>query len=132
MQPVYYEEKMEKTLTVTIKVEKDKPTRIEFLEPESGDVDAITVDEEKSRELTSILIGEEILSWVSIIQDEMEDDLITEMEEYLKEYELLGVELTEEDVVNVANKIKSGMSKDAAIREVLSGIREILDEGLDE
>lgn len=46
-------------------------------------------------------------------------------------YELEGVELTEEDSERVLLLYANGTDYDDAIAEVLSGIRECLDEGLD-
>ena len=64
------------------------------------------------------------------------DNNLIEMDDLLvrvKEFELEGVEFTDEDV-SYANKLmsKDGMSKDDAVEQTLSGIRKVLDDGLDE
>lgn len=50
----------------------------------------------------------------------------------LDNYELGGVEITSDDVTNIASKIHAGDDINAAVDEYLTGIREILDAGLDE
>ena len=49
-----------------------------------------------------------------------------ELDEKKRQYELDGVEITQEDAVNVLNMMSNGMSKDKAIDEVLNGIYEVL------
>ena len=48
------------------------------------------------------------------------------LDEKKRQYELDGVEITQEDAVNVLNMMSNGMSKDKAIDEVLNGIYEVL------
>ena len=59
-------------------------------------------------------------------------DILDEMENEKRWYELKGVELTLLDAQNVLDYIDNGMTKEEAIDCVLTGIRECLDEGLDE
>lgn len=54
------------------------------------------------------------------------------IDENLRYFELEGVEITEEDIEFIEEKINSGKSIEDACDEVLSGIRECLDEGLDD
>ena len=55
-----------------------------------------------------------------------------ELDEKKRQYELDGVEITQEDAVNVLNMMSNGMSKDKAIDEVLNGIYEVISQGYDE
>ena len=50
----------------------------------------------------------------------------------LDDYELGGVEITQDDVTNIASKIHAGDDINTAVDEYLTGIREVLDAGLDE
>jgi len=69
---------------------------------------------------------------ISSPSKELRDDIETYIENNLKYFELDGVEITGEDVDLAAQKVKQGQSLEEACEEVLSGIRECLDEGLDE
>lgn len=55
-----------------------------------------------------------------------------ELDEKKRQYELDGVEITQEDAVNVLNMMSNGMSKDKAIDEVLNGIYEVISQGYDD
>ena len=48
-----------------------------------------------------------------------------------KEFELEGVEFTDEDVDFANGLAKKGISEEEAIAQTLDGIREVLDEGLE-
>lgn len=54
------------------------------------------------------------------------------MENNLKYFELEGVEITEDDFDFAEEKIKQGKSIEDACDEVLRGIRECLDDGLED
>lgn len=54
------------------------------------------------------------------------------IEENLKHFELAGVEITEEDIDWAEEKIGQGKSIEDACDELLNGIRECLDEGLED
>ena len=54
------------------------------------------------------------------------------MENNLKYFELEGVEITEDDFDFVEEKVKQGKSIEDACDEVLRGIRECLDDGLED
>ena len=54
------------------------------------------------------------------------------MEENLKYFELLGVEITEDDFNFAEEKVRQGKSIEDACDEVLRGIRECLDDGLED
>lgn len=54
------------------------------------------------------------------------------IEENLKYFELAGVEITEEDIDWAEGKIVQGKSIEDACDELLNGIRECLDEGLED
>ena len=54
------------------------------------------------------------------------------MEDNLKYFNLEGVKLMEEDFELAEEKVEDGMSIEDACDEVLSGIRECLDEGLED
>ena len=49
-----------------------------------------------------------------------------ELDEKKRQYELDGVEITQEDATTVLNMMSKGLSKDKAIDEVLNGIYEVL------
>ena len=49
-----------------------------------------------------------------------------ELDEKKRQYELDGVEITQEDAITVLNIMSNGLSKDEAIDEVLNGIYEVL------
>ena len=55
-----------------------------------------------------------------------------ELDEKKRQYELDGVEITQEDATTVLNMMSNGMSKDKAIDEVLNGIYEVISQGYDE
>lgn len=55
------------------------------------------------------------------------EDILYELEDMKCEYELDGVELTPEDAMMVITELECGKTKDQAIDDVLSGIRETLD-----
>lgn len=55
-----------------------------------------------------------------------------ELDEKKRQYELAGVEITQEDATTVLNMMSNGMSKDKAIDEVLNGIYEVISQGYDE
>ena len=54
------------------------------------------------------------------------------LDEKKRQYELDGVEITQEDAVNVLNIMSNGLSKDDAIDEVLNGIYEVISQGYDD
>lgn len=54
------------------------------------------------------------------------------MENNLKYFELEGVEITEDDFDFAEEKVKQGKSIEDACDEVLRGIRECLDDGLED
>ena len=60
----------------------------------------------------------------------MNKDIKIYIENNLKYFELEGVEITDEDVDLVEQKIKQGKSLEESCDSVLIGIRECLDEGL--
>ena len=49
-----------------------------------------------------------------------------ELDEKKHQYELDGVEITQEDAITVLNIMSNGLSKDEAIDEVLNGICDVL------
>ena len=49
-----------------------------------------------------------------------------ELDEKKRQYELDGVEITQEDATTVLNMMSNGLSKDKAIDEVLNGIYEVI------
>ena len=55
-----------------------------------------------------------------------------ELDEKKRQYELDGVEITQEDAITVLNIMSNGLSKDEAIDEVLNGIYEVLSQGYDD
>lgn len=63
-------------------------------------------------------------------------DLMEKIQNYMennaKAFELEGVEFAEEDYEFVENKMKTGMTMQDACDECLQGIRDCLDEGLDD
>lgn len=62
----------------------------------------------------------------------MREKIETYIEENLKYFELEGVEITEYDIDFAEEKVKQGKSIEDACDEVLKGIRECLDEGLED
>jgi len=59
----------------------------------------------------------------------MYDELIKELEENKEAFDLVGVEITEEDASYAWDYILEGYSREEAIRKVLQGIRECVSEG---
>ena len=55
-----------------------------------------------------------------------------ELDEKKRQYELDGVEITQEDATTVLNMMCNGMSKDKAIDEVLNGIYEVISQAYDD
>ena len=55
-----------------------------------------------------------------------------ELDEKKRQYELDGVEITQEDAITVLNIMSNDLSKDDAIDEVLNGIYEVLSQGYDD
>ena len=55
-----------------------------------------------------------------------------ELDEKKRQYELDGVEITQEDAITVLNIMSNGLSKDDAIDEALNGIYEVLSQGYDD
>ena len=55
-----------------------------------------------------------------------------ELDEKKRQYELAGVEITQEDATTVLNMMSNGMSKDNAIDVVLNGIYEVISQGYDD
>lgn len=51
--------------------------------------------------------------------------------DHLKEYELGGVEITDDDVAMVQSQMEMGRPMEDACRDVLHAIRQVLDDGLD-
>ena len=49
-----------------------------------------------------------------------------ELDEKKRQYELDGVEITQEDAITVLNIMSNGLSKDEAIGEVLNDICDVL------
>ena len=49
-----------------------------------------------------------------------------ELDEKKRQYELDGVEITQEDAITVLNIMSNGLSKDEAIDEVLNDICDVL------
>lgn len=62
----------------------------------------------------------------------MREKIESYMENNLKYFELEGVEITEYDIYFAEEKVKQGKSIEAACDEVLRGIRECLDDGLED
>lgn len=60
----------------------------------------------------------------------MNEDIKIYIENNLKYFELEGVEITNEDIELVKQKINQGKNLEEACDSVLIGIRECLDEGL--
>lgn len=60
----------------------------------------------------------------------MREKIKSYMDSNLKCFELEGVEITEEDIDFVEEKVRRGKRVEDACNEVLNGIRECLDEGL--
>ena len=56
----------------------------------------------------------------------------SELDEKKRQYELDGVEITQEDAITVLNIMSNGLSKDEAIDEVLNGIYEVISQGYDD
>ena len=54
-----------------------------------------------------------------------------ELDEKKRQYELDGVEITQEDATTVLNMMSNGLSKDKSIDEVLNGIYEVISQGYD-
>lgn len=50
---------------------------------------------------------------------------------HAKEYQLEGVEITEEDAISVVSLVDENNTPEDAVSIVLSGIRDCLDEGLE-
>lgn len=61
---------MEKTITVTINV-TESTASLDFLEGESGDRKRIDIEDEAKAEYYAKKIGHELLSWVSLMRDEL-------------------------------------------------------------
>ena len=55
-----------------------------------------------------------------------------ELDEKKRQYELDGVEITQEDAITVLNIMSNGLSKDESIDEVLNGIYEVISQGYDD
>ena len=55
-----------------------------------------------------------------------------ELDEKKRQYELDGVEITQEDATTVLNMMSNGLTKDKAIDEVLNGIYEVISQGYDD
>lgn len=53
-------------------------------------------------------------------------EILSELESRKKQYELDGVEITEEDVDLVIERVNGGMYLEDAVDEVLEGIKECL------
>ena len=62
----------------------------------------------------------------------MREKIESYMEENLKYFHLVGVEITEDDFDFAEDKVKQGKSIEDACDEVLRGIRECLDNGLED
>ena len=58
--------------------------------------------------------------------------IMRELDEKKRQYELDGVEITQEDATTVLNMMSNGMCKDKAIDEVLNGIYEVISQGYDD
>ena len=59
------------------------------------------------------------------------EDILYELDDLKYEFELDGVELTEEDALAVVRYMDLGESKKTAMALVLAEIREVLDDGLE-
>lgn len=55
------------------------------------------------------------------------DYIISDLNDRADEFDLCGVEFTEEDAMLVIKKTNNGISYDDAIDSVLEGIKEVLD-----
>ena len=62
----------------------------------------------------------------------MREKIESYMESNLKYFELEGVEITEYDIDFAEEKVRHGKSIEDACDEVLRGIRECLDDGLED
>lgn len=62
----------------------------------------------------------------------MREKIESYIENNLKYFELEGVEITEYDIDFAEEKVKQGKSIEGACDEVLRGIRECLDDGLED
>lgn len=58
------------------------------------------------------------------------EDILDELIDRVKDYELEDVEIVEEDAKRVYELVGQGMDYESACDKVLSDIREVLDEGL--
>jgi len=60
------------------------------------------------------------------------EKVLDDLEGRKKEYGLMGVELSKEDAILASNFMAGGLSREEAYDIVLSGIRQCLDDGLDD
>lgn len=68
-----------------------------------------------------------------VVDIEIDDEeILSDLEKRKKDYELEGVELAPEDVEDVWKAMKNGIPYEDALCKVLSDIREILDNGLED
>lgn len=63
---------------------------------------------------------------------ETEEGIMAFLDDHLKEYELVGVEITDDDVAMVRSQMDMGRPMEDACRDVLHAIRQVLDDGLDD
>ena len=57
------------------------------------------------------------------------DYIINELDDYKGAYDLDGVEITEDDALQVLDFMKDGASFEEAVDAVLDGIREVISQG---
>ncbi len=60
------------------------------------------------------------------------ENIISDLEHEKRHYDLDGVEITEEDALNVMNLVHDGVDKDKAVEIILNGIHDCLEEYLEE
>lgn len=105
-------------------------------------------DIESAKEMAEHLWGEGEDGVISVINNETEevvdtfdkveddyidiDDIIDTLVYHLSEYELDGVEITDEDAQRCMDLMEEGLTMDQAVDQVLAEIRQTLDDGLEE
>lgn len=65
--------RLEKTVEVTITVTEGGMVAFDYYEPQSGDMYRVVTDSESMYEDETSRVGTEILSWASLMLDELED-----------------------------------------------------------
>ena len=56
-------------------------------------------------------------------------EILFKLEDMKSSFDLDGVEITDEDALNVESLIRQGMSMDDAVAHVLEGIRDVVSQG---